>query len=143
MMAVRSFGHSVGSLVPLKDFEARRRAEREFNRAYRAELIRQLKAIVAQRPEGYAPSDQDLEAGLPENVAQTVRLSGNPAMADAYLAAWELALETARTLEALEEPLTDGACELWYEARDAKAAAWEQFERLNAQVEACLLRDGK
>jgi len=77
----------------LKDFEARRRAEREFNRAYRAEQIQQLKAIVARRPEGYATSDQELEAGLPENIAKAVRMSGNPALAAEYLAAWERALE--------------------------------------------------
>jgi hypothetical protein len=84
-----------------EDFEALRRAEREFNRAYRAELIRQLKATVASRPEGYAPSDQELEAGLPENIAKAVRLSGNLSLADRYLAAWELAVEAGRTSRAL------------------------------------------
>jgi hypothetical protein len=127
----------------LKDFEARRRAEREFNRAYRAEAIRQLKALIARRPEGYAPSDEELEAGLPENIAKAVRLSGNPALAAEYLAAWELAVQTGRISEGLEEPVTESACELWYDARDARAAAWEQFERMNAQVEAWLARDGK
>jgi hypothetical protein len=38
--------------------------------------------------------------------------------------------------EGLDEPLTDGACDLWNDARDARAAAWEQFERMKAQVEA-------
>jgi hypothetical protein len=125
----------------LKDFEARRRAEREFNRAYRAEAIRQLKALIARRPEGYAPSDEELEAGLPENIAKAVRLSGNPALADRYLAAWDLAVQAGRTLEGLEEPVTESACELWYESRDARAAAREQFERMNAQVEAWLTRN--
>jgi hypothetical protein len=129
-------------MMLLKDFEAHRRAEREFNRAYRAELIRQLKATVARRPEGYTPSDQELEAGLPENIAKAVRLSGNPALAAEYLAAWERALETGRIVEALEEPVTESACALWYEARDARAAAWEQFERMKAQVDAWFTREG-
>jgi hypothetical protein len=123
------------------DFEVRRRAEREFNRAYRAEVIRQLKAIVARRPEGYTPSEQELEACLPENVANAVRRAGNPALAAEYLAAWELAVQTGCTSDGLEEPITESACELWYEARGARAAAWEQFERMKAQVDAWFARE--
>jgi hypothetical protein len=124
--------------VLLKDFDAHRRAEREFADAHLAELIQQLKACVGKWPEGYSPSLEDLEAGTPESGAHTVRDGGNPALADQYLAAWEHWLEVWRAFVELDKPVTDGACDLWFEARDASEAAWEQFERMDAQVDAWL-----